>query len=71
MSWYRRLWNFWRDNLEQNILRISIGIGAFLMYGLTLIPLDPVWKGSIIILASLVIMSIFGKNGNGKNDKQD
>jgi len=65
-KWARMLVDFWKGNLERNVKRISVAIGAFLVYGLVTIPMDPVWKGAIITLGSLIIMSIFGKNGNGQ-----
>lgn len=65
MGWFKKLIQFWKDNLEANIIRISIAIGAFLSFVITLIPIPDVWKGATIILLTLVIMSLFGKNGNG------
>ena len=61
----KKIYKFWKNNMERNAKRISVAIGAFLVYGLVTIPMDPVWKGAIITLGSIIIMSIFGKNGNG------
>ncbi|BDI54940.1 MAG: hypothetical protein [Asgard archaea virus VerdaV3] len=66
----KKIYNFWKDNLERNAKRISVAIGAFLVYGLVTIPIDPVWKGAIITLGSIIIMSIFGKNGNGQKEEE-
>jgi hypothetical protein len=71
MGWAKMLVDFWKTNLEQNAKRVSIAIGAFLVYGLVTIPFDPVWKGAIITLGSIIIMSIFGKNGNGHAEKKE
>lgn len=65
MGWTRMLYDFWKTNLERNVKRISVAIGAFIVYGLVTIPMDPVWKGAFITLGSIIVMSIFGKNGNG------
>ena len=66
-NWLKILADFWTANLERNAKRISVAIGAFLVYGLVTIPFDPIWKGAIITLGSIIIMSIFGKNGNGQS----
>lgn len=66
MGWIKKLLKYWRDNLNRNITKVSIGIGAFLSFAITLIPVSDVWKGAMIILLTLIIMSIFGKNGNGE-----
>lgn len=66
----KKLWSFWKDNLERNVKRISIAIGAFIVYGLVTIPMDPVWKGAFVTLGSLIVMSIFGKNGNGQEEEE-
>jgi len=66
MGWSKKLYNFWKSNLEKNIERISIAIGSFIIGVLVMIPLPIEWKGPIIILSTLIVMSIFGKNGNGQ-----
>ena len=66
-----KLLDFWSDNLERNIKRISIAIGAFIVYGIVTIPIDPVWKGAIVTLGSIIVMSIFGKNGNGEKLEEE
>ncbi len=66
MGWARKLWTFWKTNLEKNVERISIGIGSFIVGAFAMLPLPLEWKGPIIIIGSLIVMSIFGKNGNGK-----
>lgn len=66
----KKIYKFWKDNLERNAKRISVAIGAFLIYGLVTIPIDPLWKGAIITLGSIIIMSIFGKNGNGQTEEK-
>jgi len=71
MGWAKSLLDFWKTNLENNIIRISIAIGAFLVGVLAYLPLPPEWKGPVIILGSLIIMSIFGKNGNGITKKEE
>ncbi len=64
-QWIGKLLDFWSDNLERNVKRISVAIGAFIVYAIVTLPVDPIWKGAIITLGSIVVMSIFGKNGNG------
>lgn len=70
MGWFKKLTGFWKSNLERNAKRISIAIGAFIVYALVTIPFDPVWKGAIITLGSIIVMSIFGKNGNGNHKEE-
>ncbi len=71
MGWGKKLLGFWKTNLEKNIERISIAIGSFIVGGFAMLPLPLEWKGPIIILGSLVVMSIFGKNGNGKKEEEE
>ncbi len=71
MGWARKLWTFWKTNLEKNVERISIGIGSFIVGAFAMLPLPLEWKGPIIIIGSLIVMSIFGKNGNGKTKEED
>ena len=71
MGWGRMLYDFWKANLERNVKRISVAIGAFIVYGLVTIPMDPVWKGAVITLGSIIIMSVFGKNGNGVSKEEE
>ena len=71
MGWGRLLVDFWKTNLERNVKRISVAIGAFIVYGLVTIPFDPIWKGAIITLGSIIVMSIFGKNGNGVSKEKE
>lgn len=68
MTWYKKLLKFWSTNLERNIKRMSIAIGSFLIYGIAVLPIDPLWKGAIVTLGSIIVMSIFGKNGNGHEE---
>lgn len=69
MGWFKSLTEFWKKNLERNVKRISIAIGAFIVYGLVTIPIDPIWKGAVVTLGSIIVMSIFGKNGNGEHEE--
>ena len=71
MGWFKNLIDFWKANLEKNVIRISVAIGAFLVGALVYIPLPVEWKGPIIILGSLIIMSVFGKNGNGHIEEKE
>jgi len=71
MGWSKKLYNFWKNNLERNIERISIAIGSFIITSFVMIPLPIEWKGPIVILSTLVVMSIFGKNGNGKKEEEE
>lgn len=70
MGWCRMLVDFWKSNMERNVKRISVAIGAFLVYGLVTIPIGSIWKGAVITLGSIIVMSIFGKNGNGQTEKE-
>ena len=71
MKWYKKLFKFWSDNLERNVKRISIAIGAFIVWALVTIPMDPAWQGAIVTLGSIIVMSIFGKNGNGQKEEEE
>ena len=70
MKWYKILYQFWSSNLERNAKRISIGFGSFLIVVITTCSLPThIFLASLygagISFGSMVIMSIFGKNGNG------
>ena len=71
MKWYKILYQFWTHNLERNAKRVSIGFGSFLIVILTTCTLPtPIFMASLygagISFGTMVIMSIFGKNGNGQ-----
>lgn len=71
MKWYKILYQFWTHNLERNAKRVSIGFGSFLIVLLTTCTLPtPIFLASLygagISFGTMVIMSIFGKNGNGQ-----
>ena len=70
MGWFKTLTGFWKSNLERNVKRISIAIGAFIVWALIMLPLDPAWQGAIVTLGSIIVMSIFGKNGNGHTEEE-
>ena len=70
MGWFKSLTGFWKANLERNVKRISIAIGAFIVWALVTIPMDPAWQGAIVTLGSIIVMSIFGKNGNGEHKEE-
>lgn len=70
MKWYKILYQFWMTNLERNAKRISVGFGSFLIVIITTCSLPThIFLASLygagIAFGSMVIMSIFGKNGNG------
>lgn len=72
MKWYIILYRFWMTNLEKHIKRISIGFGSFLIVLITTCTLPtPIFMatmyGAGVSFGSMVIMSIFGKNGNGQS----
>jgi len=71
MGWFKKLIGFWKSNLERNVKRISIAMGAFLIWLLVTVITDPVWSGAIVTLGSIIVMSIFGKNGNGHEEKEE
>ena len=71
MGWSKKLIQFWKDNLERNVKRISIALGAFLIFVLVLLPIPTYIDGAAITLGSIVIMSIFGKNGNGQKESEE
>ena len=71
MTWYKTLYQFWISNLERNVKRISIGFGSFLIVVITTCTLPtPIFLatmyGAGVSFGSMVLMSIFGKNGNGQ-----
>jgi len=68
-KWYKVLFKFWNDNLLQNVKKISIGFGSFLIVVITTctMPLDLFFAsiyGAGISFGTMLIMSIFGKNSN-------
>ncbi len=71
MGWSKKLWNFWKSNLERNVKRISIALGAFIIWALATFVTEPLYAGAIIALGSMVVMSIFGKNGNGQDEEEE
>jgi Na+-translocating ferredoxin:NAD+ oxidoreductase RnfD subunit len=70
MGWSKKMWNYWKGNLEKNVERISIAIGSFIIGIFVMVPLPIEWKGPVVILSTLIIMSIFGKNGNGHAEEK-
>jgi len=71
MKWYNILYRFWISNLERNVKRISIGFGSLLIVLITTCTLPaPIFAatmyGAGVSFGSMVLMSIFGKNGNGQ-----
>lgn len=73
MKWHKKLLKFWGNNLERNVKRISIGFGSFLIVLITTCTLPtPIFLatmyGAGVSFGSMVIMSIFGKNGNGQEE---
>lgn len=71
MKWYKKLFKFWAMNLERNVKRISVAIGAFIIWALATVITDPMYSGAIITLGSIIVMSIFGKNGNGQEIEEE
>lgn len=69
-KWYTTLYQFWLHNLERNVKRLSIGFGSLLIVIITTVSLPTplflaAFYGASISFGTMVIMSIFGKNGNG------
>jgi len=76
MGFWNKLWSFFKANAERHLKRISISIGAFLLSLVVSIPLGvPGYYyailGSSITFAEVIIMSIFGKNGNGETHTEE
>ena len=74
MKWYTTLYQFWLHNLERNVKRLSIGFGSLLIVIITTCSLPtPLFLASLygasISFGTMVIMSVFGKNGNGVESK--
>jgi len=70
MKWYTTLYQFWLHNLERNVKRLSIGFGSLLIVIITTCSLPTplflaAFYGAAISFGTMVIMSVFGKNGNG------
>ena len=68
-KWYKVLFKFWNDNLLQNVKKISIGFGSFLIVVITTCTLDTTlflasMYGAGISFGTMFIMSVFGKNNN-------
>ena len=75
-KWYKILLQFWSENLANNVKKISIGFGSFIIVVITTCTLPiPLFLASIygagISFGSMTIMSIFGKNGNGHTESID
>ena len=68
-SWIQILREFWISNLEQNVKKISIGFGSLPIVIITSCTMPTeLFLASIygagISFGTMVIMSVFGKNGN-------
>ncbi|GAG87537.1 unnamed protein product [marine sediment metagenome] len=72
MGFWHDWYQFIKENAISNMKRFSIVIGSFLVLIITSIPLGLntfliiVYAG-IIEASSIIIMTLFGKNGNGNN----
>lgn len=71
MAWYKTLIQFWGNNLERNVKRISIALGSFIIFMIVLLPIPDLINGAVITLSSIIVMSIFGKNGNGNSEEKE
>jgi len=79
MTFWRDWYKFIKQNALRHMKRISISIGGFLVLLVTSVPLALnnmdyfiiiVYAG-IIETSTIILMSVFGKNGNGEPPKQD
>ena len=75
-KWYNDLYQFWLDNLQRNVKKISIGFGSLLIVLISTCSLPtPIFFASLygagISFGTMTIMSIFGKNGNGQPKELD
>ena len=76
MGWGKKLIGFWKNNLERNFKRISIALGAFIIVVMStcMLPMEQflvaLYSGGLTC-GSIVVMSIFGKNGNGHEEEKD
>ena len=68
MVWYKTLIQFWASNLERNVKRISIALGSLIIFFIVLLPIPVFIDGAVITFSSIIVMSIFGKNGNGNSE---
>ena len=71
MKWYKKLVKFWADNLGRNYKRISIAVGSFIIFCIVMLPIPKDWVGAVVTLGSIIVMSIFGKNGNGNHEDEE
>lgn len=74
MTW--KIIQFWKDNLNQHFKRISIALGTFFFCCVICIGLPAPERiiylyGSLTTLSGIVIMSIFGQNGNNNSNGND
>ena len=71
MGFWKDWYNFVKTNAKRHMKRISAAVGAFGVALLTSIPLGTegfmnALYASSILAGVLIIMTIFGKNGNGE-----
>lgn len=72
MGFWKDWYDFIRANAKRQMKRISAAIGAFCIALITAIPLGTVGflnalYAASVVVGSLIIMSLFGKNGNGES----
>lgn len=70
MGFWKDWFSFLKHNAKENMKKISIGIGSFLVLLISSIGFGwDIWiicvYAGIIETGSMILMSIFGKNGNG------
>lgn len=70
MTFWNDWYNFIKTNAEKNMKRFSITIGSFLVLiissiGLGLDAFIIVLYAGIVESSAIIIMTLFGKNGNG------
>lgn len=76
IGFWKNWWNFLKANAVRHMKRISISVGAFLFMLVISIPLGleawliSVYAGSVEV-AGIILMSLFGKNGNGQALEQN
>lgn len=75
MGFWRDWYGFIKANAKEHMKRISICIGSFLVLILTAIPMGidifvVVVYAGFVETGSIILMTLFGKNGNGNNQQK-
>lgn len=76
MGFFKDWYEFIKTNAKRHMKRISIAVGSFLVLLVVSVPLgDPgfyiAMYAGFVETGSIIIMSLFGKNGNGGQEENE